>query len=184
MRSDASRGESPALSFCRFWGPAKMLVIVHTCAVREASKTGKTDNKRTTSFYRLNTVLHKSLIIKWLPRMDSNHDKVIQSYSVYNRATATNRLHTGSSWSGLGVALEIPAVCFGRNEWLEKPKEPTESDAALGRSENVSTGFGKRTGRKTAETYRGDSVKMPTVRELLNGRPGRREGLPRSDCRI
>jgi len=31
------------------------------------------------------------------------------------------------------VALEILAVCFGSNKWLEKQKEPTESSAALGK---------------------------------------------------
>ena len=56
-----------------------MLAVIRTCAFREASKTGKTDNKRITAFCWSNMTLHKSLIINWLPRMDSNHDKVIQS---------------------------------------------------------------------------------------------------------
>jgi ureidoacrylate peracid hydrolase len=57
-----------------------MLAVVRTCVVREASKTGKPDNNRITAFHHMEMTLRKSLTVSWLPRMDSNHDKVIQSH--------------------------------------------------------------------------------------------------------
>jgi hypothetical protein len=66
--------------------------FVRTCAVREASKTGKTDNKRITAFYWLEMTLRKFFIQNKLPRMDSNHDKVIQSHLSYSEEMYPARL--------------------------------------------------------------------------------------------
>jgi hypothetical protein len=57
-----------------------MLGVVRTCAIRVASKIGKTDNKRITVVHQLNRLLRKPFMLNNLPRMDSNHDKVIQSH--------------------------------------------------------------------------------------------------------
>jgi hypothetical protein len=54
-----------------------MLGVVRACAIRASSKIGKTDNKRITVVHQLNRPLRNSLILNWLPRMDSNNDKVI-----------------------------------------------------------------------------------------------------------
>jgi hypothetical protein len=40
--------------------------------------------KRITVVHQLNRPLRNSLIMNWLPRMDSNHDKVIQSHLVHD----------------------------------------------------------------------------------------------------
>jgi hypothetical protein len=64
-----------------------MSAVVRTCAVRQASKTGKLDNKRITTFRRMEATLRKSLAFNDLPRMDSNHDKVIQSHLCYRYTT-------------------------------------------------------------------------------------------------
>jgi hypothetical protein len=60
---------------------AKMHGVVRACAVAEVSKTGKSDNKRITALISRIALLHKCLIMRWLPRM---HDKVIQSH-LYSR---------------------------------------------------------------------------------------------------
>jgi hypothetical protein len=59
---------------------AKMHGVVRACAVGEVSKTAKSDNKRITASNARSVELRKTLILRWLPRMDSNHDKVIQSF--------------------------------------------------------------------------------------------------------
>jgi len=61
-----------------------MFGVVRTCAIRAASKIGKTDTKRITVVHQPNRPLRNSLILNWLPRMDSNHDKVIQSHLVHD----------------------------------------------------------------------------------------------------
>jgi len=63
---------------------SQMLGVVRTCAIRAASKIGKTDNKRITVVHQLDRPLRNSFILNWLPRMDSKHDKLIQSHLVHD----------------------------------------------------------------------------------------------------
>jgi hypothetical protein len=71
-----------ALLFSELWEfcKAKMHGVVRACAVGEVSKTVKSDNKRITASNAMTIELRKSLMFNWLPRMDSSHDKVIQSH--------------------------------------------------------------------------------------------------------
>jgi hypothetical protein len=55
--------------------------------------------------------------------------------------------------SVLGVALGIVAVFSVENPWLEKRKEPTASDATLGKRIDW---FWEAYGKRMAETYQGD----------------------------
>ena len=55
-----------------------------------------------TELYAVTQVRHNMLTVNWLPRMDSNHDKVIQSHLCYRYTTRqlkyliTNRLSDNS----------------------------------------------------------------------------------------
>ena len=44
--------------------------------------------------------------------------------------------------------------------------------------------FGKRTGKRTAETYQGDSVKNAYGKVQLNVKSGKYDELPKRGCRI
>ena len=56
------------------------------------------------------------------------------------------------------------------DECHEKSKKPTASGAVPGRLVSGSIGSGKLTGQRTAETFPGDSVKMPMATGSLRGK--------------
>jgi hypothetical protein len=60
-----------------------------------------------TELYAVTQVRHNMLTVKWLPRMDSNHDKVIQSHLCYRYTTRQKKIsHHPCYWIASGVFLQ------------------------------------------------------------------------------
>ena len=67
----------------------------------------------------------KCFTCKWLPRMDSNHDKVIQSRFVRlrKRARVFAALGKGADTSNVSHCISIPGCRAGQNGWISSMQQ-------------------------------------------------------------